>query len=140
METFSGKNFDTEFIKDNLRDVGIAMKATGATGEEMANFFIESYKRGMNKEEIKKSLDDMSVIGDQMHNQFSLSAFTKALPGLEATNTLLGKSAMNTTELFTAMNILGAGTKSPQRAVAAYTSIVNELADSRKQEAIRQAR
>ena len=136
METFSGKNFDTEFIKDNLRDVGIAMKATGASGEEMANFFIESYKKGMDKNEIKKSLDDMSVIGDQLHNQFSLSAFTKALPGLEAVNTLLGKSAMNTTELFTAMNILGAGTKSPQRAVAAYSSIVNELADPKKQEAL----
>jgi len=134
METFSDKNFDTEFITDNLRDVGIAMKATGATGEEMANFFIESYKKGMDKDEIKKSLDDMSVIGDQLHNQFSLSAFTKALPGLEAVNTLLGKSAMNTTELFTAMNILGAGTKSPQRAVAAYSAIVNELADPSKQE------
>jgi len=136
METFSGKNFDTDFIQDNLRDVGIAMKATGATGEEMANFFIESYKKGMDKDAIKKSLDNMSVIGDQLHNQFSLSAFTQALPGLEAVNTLLGKSAMNTTELFTAMNILGAGTKSPQRAVAAYSSIVNELADPRKQEAL----
>ena len=136
METFSGKNFDADFIQENLRDVGIAMKATGASGEEMANFFIESYKKEMDKDAIKKSLDDMSVIGDQLHNQFSLSAFTQALPGLEATNTLLGKSAMNTTELFKAMNILGAGTKSPQRAVAAYNSIVNELADPRKQEAL----
>ena len=136
METFSGKNFDTDFIKDNLRDVGIAMKATGTTGEEMAKFFIESYKKGMDKEAIKKSLDDMSVIGDQLHNQFGLSDFTKALPGLEATNTLLGKSAMNTTELFTAMNILGAGTKSPQRAVTAYNAIVSELATPQKQEAL----
>ena len=91
METFSGKNFDTEFIQNNLRDVGIVMKATGATGEEAANFFIESYKKGMSKEAILSSLDNMSVIGDQLHNQFSLSAFTKALPGLEAVNTLLGK-------------------------------------------------
>jgi hypothetical protein len=41
---------------------------------------------------------------------------------------------MNTTELFTAMNILGAGTKSSARAVSAYNAIVNELADPRKQE------
>jgi hypothetical protein len=134
METFSGKNFDADVIQDNLRNIGIVMKATGATGEEAANFFIESFKRGMNKDEIMKSLDDMSVIGDELHNQFDLSDFTKAFSGLEATNTLLGKSAMNTTELFTAMNILGAGTKSPARAVSAYNAIVNELADPRKQE------
>ncbi|MDR1286760.1 MAG: hypothetical protein LBK08_04040 [Treponema sp.] len=134
METFSGKNFDAGFIKDNLREVGLVMKATGVTGGEAANFFIESFMRGMNKEEIMKSLDDISVIGDKLHNQFSLSDFTKSFSGLEATNTLLGASAMNTTELFTAMNILGAGTKSSARAVSAYNAIVNELADPRKQE------
>jgi phage tail tape-measure protein len=134
METFSGKNFDADVIQDNLREIGLVMKATGATGEEAANFFIESFKRGMNKDEIMKSLDDISVIGDELHNQFSLSDFTRAFSGLEATNTLLGKSAMNTTELFTAMNILGAGTKSSARAVSAYNAIVNELADPRKQE------
>jgi hypothetical protein len=134
METFSGKNFDAGVIQDNLRDIGLVMKATGATGEEAANFFIESFKRGMSGDEIMRSLDDISVIGDELHNQFSLSDFTKSFSGLEATNTLLGKSAMNTTELFTAMNILGAGTKSSARAVSAYNAIVNELADPRKQE------
>jgi hypothetical protein len=134
METFSGKNFDADFITDNLRDIGLVMKATGVSGEEAANFFIESFKRGMDKGEIMKSLDDISVIGDELRNQFSLSDFTKSFAGLEATNTLLGKSAMNTTELFTAMNILGAGTKSSARAVSAYNAIVNELADPKKQE------
>jgi hypothetical protein len=134
METLAGKNFDAGVIQDSLRDIGLVMKATGATGEEAAAFFIESFKRGMNTEEIMKSLDDMSVIGDELRNQFSLSDFTKAFSGLEATSTLLGKSAMNTTELYTAMNILGAGTKSSARAVSAYTAIVNELADPRKQE------
>ncbi|MDR1318189.1 MAG: hypothetical protein LBJ90_01070 [Treponema sp.] len=134
METFSGKNFDAGFIKENLREVGLLMKATGVSGGEAATLFIESYKQGMNKDEIMKSLDDISVIGDMLHNQFELSDFTKAFSGLEATNTLLGKSAMNTTELFTAMNILGAGTKSSARAVSAYNAIVNELADPRKQE------
>jgi hypothetical protein len=134
METFAGKNYDADFIKDNLRDIGLVMKATGATGSEAATYFIESFKRGMDKDEIMKSLDDISVIGDALHNQFSLADFTKSFSGLEATNTLLGKSAMSTTELFTAMNVLGAGTKSPARAVAAYTAIVNELADPKKQE------
>ena len=136
METFASRSFDTDFIMESLRDVGIAMKATGASGEEMANFFIESYKRGMSREEITRSLDDMAVIGDRLRNRFSISAFTNALPGLEAVNALLGQSAMSTTELFTTMNILGAGTKSPARAVSAFTSIVNELADPRTQEAL----
>ncbi|MDR3173182.1 MAG: hypothetical protein LBU19_02930, partial [Treponema sp.] len=134
MEAFSGKNFDAGFIEDNLRNVALVMKATGAAGEEAAAFFIESYKRGMNKDEIMKTLDDISVIGDQLRDQFSLSDFTKSFSGLEATNALLGKSAMNATDLFTAMNILGAGTKSPARAVAAFNAIVNELADPQKQE------
>jgi hypothetical protein len=134
METFSGKNFDVDVIQDNLRNMGIVMKATGATGEEAANFFIESFKRGMSGDEIMRSLDDMSVIGDQLHNQFELSDFTKAFSGLEATNTLLGKSAMNTTELFTAMNILGAGTKDAGEAVAAYKGIIEKLANPQIQE------
>jgi hypothetical protein len=52
VETFSGKNFDLDVIQDNLRNIGLVMKATGASGEEAANFFIESFKRGMDSDEI----------------------------------------------------------------------------------------
>jgi hypothetical protein len=136
MEAFSGKNYDADFITDNLHDVGLAMKATGASGGDMANLFMESYKRGMDKDDILKSLNDISVIGDKLHGGYNISTFSQALPGLEAVNNLLGKSAMNTTQLYTAMNILNQGTKSPAKAMSAFSSIVNELADPKKQETL----
>jgi hypothetical protein len=39
METLAGKNFDAGVIEDNLRNIGLVMKATGVSGGEAAAFF-----------------------------------------------------------------------------------------------------
>jgi TP901 family phage tail tape measure protein len=138
MEVFSSRNFDADSIMNMLDDVGLAMKATGTNGADMANLFIESFKQGMSVEEVSKSLDAMSVIGDTIRGGYGLDTFSQALPGLEAVNSLLGKSALNTTELYTAMQVLNQGTKSEGRTMAAFTAVVNELADPNKQKMLRQ--
>ena len=133
VETLTDKAVGLDFVEKNMRNIALAMKATGINGQEAGNAFAVFEKLNYSSEEILDTLNKMSVISDSAGG-FGLSKFTQAMPGLMEMNSTIGDSSDDLIKLYNSMQILGKGTKNETRAVAAYNAMLTELSDPRKQE------
>jgi TP901 family phage tail tape measure protein len=120
-----------EFVEDNIRNIGLAIQATGESGGAMGDVFSEFAKFGYTAEQVNKLLDDMAAQGDL--GQFNFAEFAKNAPAVFSAYSVIGTTPEDMKNAYAAMQIIAAGTRSPEIAVTALNSTMNELTDPDKQ-------
>jgi hypothetical protein len=130
----SGTN-DLKYAEDNIRNVALAIQATGESGDSIGAIFTEFQKFGYTSDQISSLMDDM--VAQSNEGAFSLGNFAKVAPQIYSAYSRIGTAPENIKKANAALQILNAGMKSPEKAAAALTSTMNELADPEMQNKLR---
>jgi len=131
----SGTN-DLKYAEDNIRNVALAIQATGESGDSIGAIFTEFQKFGYTSDQISSLMDDM--VAQANEGAFSLGSFAKVAPQIFSVYQQIGTAPENIKKANAALQILNAGMKSPEKAVSAFNTAMGELADPEKQKKLRQ--
>ena len=131
----SGTN-DLKYAEDNIRNVALAIQATGESGDAIGAIFTEFQKFGYTSDQISSLMDDM--VAQANEGAFSLGNFARAAPQIFSVYQNIGTAPENIKKANAALQILNAGMKSPEKAVSAFNTAMGELADPEKQKKLRQ--
>jgi len=131
LEVVMTKTGDLKFAEANIRNIGLAIQASGEAGESIGSVFAEFQKFGYSAEQISSLMDDMVAQSDQ--GAFTFAEFAKAAPAVFSAYSAIGTAPEHIRKANAAMQILVAGTKSPEIAVTALNAAMNELSDPEKQ-------
>jgi hypothetical protein len=127
IETIISKTNDLQFAQDNIRNIGLAIQATGESGESMAEIFSQFNLFKYTSEQISSLMDDMVAQSNQ--GAFSLGEFAKAAPqifsNLNANG--LGTAPEDIRKVNAALQIINAGTKNPTKALAGFNSVLGDI-------------
>ncbi|MDR0387275.1 MAG: phage tail tape measure protein [Treponema sp.] len=135
LEVVMTKVGDLQFVEGNVRNIALAIQASGESGDSMGAVFAEFAKFGYSVEEILPLMDDLIAQGDQ--GAFTFGEFAKNAPAVFSAYSAIGTTPENIRKANAAMQILMAGTKSADIAVTALNSAMAELADPEKQKKLR---
>lgn len=127
---------DLTFAENNIRNIGLMIKATGASGEAVGGMLSEFQKFGYSAETVTNLMDNFSVIGDK--GAFTIGEFAKAGSAIMSAYSVIGTSAEDATNAMAAMQIIMKGTKNAEAAVTSLSSVMAELADPAKQDKLLQ--
>ena len=126
------KTGNLEYVEDNIKNIAVALQATGETGESIGDVFSEFQKFGYSAASISQLMDDMVKQGDQ--GEYTFGKFAKTAKAVLSAYSPIGNSVEDTKKLGAVMQILIAGTKNEEAAVTSLDAIMSELADPQKQE------
>jgi hypothetical protein len=127
---------DLKYAEDNIRNVALAIQATGESGDSIGAIFTEFQKFNYTSEQISSFMDD--IVAQSNEGAFSLAEFAKAAPQIFSAYSRIGTAPENIKKANAALQILNAGTKSPIKAVSTFNTAMEELADTEKQQKLRQ--
>jgi len=127
---------DLKYAKENIRNVALAIQATGESGDSIGAIFTEFQKFGYTSDQISSLMDDM--VAQSNEGAFSLGNFAKVAPQIFSVYQTIGTAPENIKKANAALQILNAGMKSPEKAVSAFNTAMGELADPEKQNKLRQ--
>jgi hypothetical protein len=132
IEVIINKTNDLKYAEDNIRNLALAIQATGESGESMGDLFSEFRKFEYSAEQISSLIDDMAAQANE--GAFSLGEFAKAAPQVFSTLEAkkIGATPENIKKVNTALQIINAGAKNPTKTVAAFNSMLEELGDPEK--------
>ncbi len=126
---------DIKFAEENMRAMGLAMQATGASGADIGGLFAEFQKMGLGADEAMKSLDLLTVQGKQ--GAFTLQNLAGLGPRTIAAYTATGRSgAAALQEMGAALQVIRMGTGSSEQAATAFEALMRNLTDPTKQKAL----
>ncbi len=126
------KTGNLEYVEDNIKNIAVALQATGETGESIGDVFSEFQKFGYSASSIRQLMDDMVKQGDQ--GEYTFGKFAKTAKAVLSAYSPIGNSVEDTKKLGAVMQILISGTKNEEAAVTSLDAIMSELADPQKQE------
>jgi hypothetical protein len=120
LEIVMTKTGDLQFVEDNVRNIALAIQASGESGDAMGAVFSEFAKFGYTMEEILPLMNDLIAQGDQ--GAFTFGEFAKNAPAVFSAYSAIGTTPENIRKANAAMQILMAGTKSADIAVTALNN------------------
>lgn len=126
------KTGDLKYAEDNIRNIAIAIQATGEQGSSIGSVFAEFQKFGYTADQITKLMDDMVKQGDQ--GAFTFGEFAKAGSAVISAYSPIGTAPEDIKRANAAMQIIMMGTKSAEIAVTALGSAMSELSSPDKQQ------
>lgn len=126
------KTGDLKYTEDNIRNIAIAIQATGEQGASIGSVFAEFQKFGYTAEQITKLMDDMVKQGDQ--GAFTFGEFAKAGSAVISAYSPIGTAPEDLKKANAAMQIIMMGTKNADIAVTALGSAMAELSSPDKQQ------
>ena len=137
LEVIINKTNDLKYAEENIRNIGLAVQATGESGDSIGALFSEFHNFKYSSEQISALMDDM--VAQANEGAFSLADFAKAAPQIFSTLNAIGfgTAPENIKKTNAALQIINAGTKSPEKAIASFNAAMNELADPEKQKNLR---
>lgn len=125
------KTGDLKYAEDNIRNIAIAIQATGEQGASIGSVFAEFQKFGYSAEQITQLMDDMVKQGDQ--GAFTFGEFAKAGSAVISAYSPIGTAPEDIKRANAAMQIIMMGTKNAEIAVTALGSAMSELSSPDKQ-------
>ena len=126
------KTGDLKYTEDNIRNIAIAIQATGEQGASIGSVFAEFQKFGYTADQITKLMDDMVKQGDQ--GAFTFGEFAKAGSAVISAYSPIGTAPEDIKRANAAMQIIMMGTKNAEIAVTALGSAMAELSSPDKQQ------
>lgn len=125
------KTGDLKYTEDNIRNIAIAIQATGEQGSSIGSVFAEFQKFGYTADQITKLMDGMVKQGDQ--GAFTFGEFAKAGSAVISAYSPIGTAPDDIKRANAAMQIIMMGTKNAEIAVTALGSAMSELSSPDKQ-------
>lgn len=125
------KTGDLQYTEDNIRNIAIAIQATGEQGSSIGSVFAEFQKFGYTADQITKLMDDMVKQGDM--GAFTFGEFAKAGSAVISAYSPIGTAPEDIKRANAAMQIIMMGTKNAEIAVTALGSAMSELSSPDKQ-------
>ena len=130
IDTIANKTNDLRYAEDNIRNIALAIQATGESGEAIGDIFSEFRKFEYTTEQITSLMDDLAAQANQ--GSFSLADFAKQAPAIFSSlnSRKIGTAPENIKKVNAALQILNAGMKNPQKAAASLETTMRELFDN----------
>ena len=126
------KTGSLEYVEANIKNIAVALQASGAAGEEMGDVFSEFQKKGFAAAEISQLMDDLVKQGDQ--GEYTFQKFAKTGKAVLSSYSTIGSTVEDGKKLNAVMQILVADTKNEELAATALDAVIAELSDPNKQE------
>ena len=129
------KTGDMQFARDNIENIGRAIRAFGATGVDMGSMMAEFSKLGYTAEQTKQLMDELYYQGNQ--GAFTASEFAKFGPAIIAAYSSIGTATGDLKNANAVMQVLVAGTGDASASVTVLESIMSDLTNPQIQEKLR---
>ena len=129
------KTGDMQFARDNIENIGRAIRAFGATGVDMGSMMAEFSKLGYTAEQTKQLMDELYYQGNQ--GAFTASEFAKFGPAIIAAYSSIGTATEDLKNANAVMQVLTAGTGDAAASVTVLESIMSDLTNPDIQEKLK---
>lgn len=132
IEAIVEKTGDLEFAKNNIRNIGMAIQATGADGGSIGEILAEFQKMGMiDPSNILETLDILNVQGKE--GAFTLQNIAALGPRVITAYTATGRTGTQAMrEMGAALQMIRMGTGSSEMAATAFEATMRTLTDPAK--------
>lgn len=132
IEAIVEKTGDLEFARDNIRNIGLAIQATGAQGGAIGELMAEFQKMGIKApQEVLKSIDTLNVQGKE--GAFTLENLASLGPRVITAYTSMGRTGTDALkEMGAALQVVRMGTGNSEQAATAFEATLRALADPKK--------
>lgn len=134
IDSIMEKTGNMQFAKDNLENMGKAVRAFGASGSEIGSMMSEFAKLELSAEEVTKLMDDMYVQGNK--GAFTAKSFAAYGSQIIAAYSAIGTSTKDIKNVNATMQILRMTFGSDAEAVTGLKSVMADLGAEAKQEAL----
>lgn len=126
------KTGDLKFAQDNIRNIGLAIQATGASGKDIGEVMAEFQKQGiLGPKEVLQTLDILNQQGKS--GAFTLQNIAALGPRVMTAYTASGRSGVQAMrEMGAALQLIRMGTGSAEMAATAFEATMRSLADPAK--------
>ena len=126
------KTGDLKFAKDNIRNIGLAIQATGAAGQDIGEILAEFQKMDIKSpDKVLEALDVLNVQGKE--GAFTLQNLAALGPRVITAYTATGRSgAQALREMGAALQVIRMGTGSSEMAATAFEATLRTLTDPQK--------
>lgn len=132
VESIVEKTGNLAFAEQNLRNIGLAIQATGATGVDIGELFGEFEKMGIKGPEgVMEALDILNVQGKD--GAFTLQNLASMGPRVITAYTATGREGTTALrEMGAALQMVRMGTGSSEMAATAFEAVLRTLTDPAK--------
>jgi len=132
IEAIVEKTGDLDFAEKNLRNIGLAIRATHAQGIDIGELFAEFQKMGITAPEaVMKALDTLNVQGKA--GAFTLQNLAALGPRVITAYTSTGRGGVAALkEMGAALQMIRQGTGSSEMAATAFEAVLRTLTDPAK--------
>ncbi|MCP3941447.1 MAG: phage tail tape measure protein [Desulfobacteraceae bacterium] len=129
IESIVEKTGNLAFAEKNMRNIGLAIQATGANGTNIGEIFGEFEKTGIRgPEKVIEALDILNVQGKA--GAFTLQNLASLGPRVITAYTATGRSGTTALrEMGAALQIIRMGTGSSEQAATAFEAVIRSLTD-----------
>lgn len=136
MDAIAERTGDAEFIEANIRNLGIAIRATGAAGADIGGLYSEIQKMGLSAEEAATAVSTLAVQGN--NGAFVMRDLASLGPRTIAAYTATGRSGTKAlVEMGAALQVIRRGTGSSEQAATAFEAVMRNLTSPDKQQKLR---
>lgn len=132
MDIIMTKTGNMDFAKENIENIGRAMRAFGASGSHIGSMMSEFSKLNYSAEETAKLMDELYYQGNQ--GAFTASEFAKFGPAIIAAYSSIGTASEDLKNANAVMQVLTAGTGDASASVTVLESIMSDLTNPEIQE------
>lgn len=136
MEAIMTQTGDMDFARDNIENIGRAMRAFDVSGEDIGNMMSQFAKLGYSAEETAKLMNDLYIQGNK--GAFTAGEFAKNGSAIIAAYSRIGTTAKDIKNANAALEIFTMNTKSPVESVTVLESVMAELGNPQTQEKLKE--
>ena len=131
VESIMEKTGDLKFAQENIRNIGLAIQASGADGAAIGDIFAEFQKQGMSAKDALASVDVLIAQGKA--GAFTLKDLASLGPRVVTSYTALGRrgpQAMK--EMGAVLQMIRMSTGSSEQATTAWEAMLRTFSDRKK--------
>lgn len=132
IESIVEKTGDLEFAQANIRNIGMAIQATGATGQNVGEMLAEFQKQGITAP--RAVLETIDVLNEQgKAGAFTLQNLASLGPRVVAAYNAVGRAGPQAMrEMGAALQVIRMGTGSSEQAATAFEAVMRTMSDPQK--------
>ena len=131
IEEIIEKTGDLQFAQDNIRNIGIALQATGAEGQSIGGIMAEFQKMGLSAEQSFEALEILNAQGKE--GAFTLRDLSTLGSRVVTAYTAMGRTGVPAIrEMGAALQVIRQGTGSSEMAATAFEALLRTLGDADK--------
>ena len=132
IESIVEKTGDLKFAQENIRNIGLAIQATGAQGKDIGELFAEFQKQGTKAPEaVMRAMDTLNVQGKA--GAFTLQNLAGLGPRLFTAYAAVGRMGEQANrEMGAAAQVIRMGVGSSEQATTAFEALLRTFSDAEK--------